>query len=105
MVSNCVINLSTDKAKVIGDVKRLLNPGGEFYFSDVYADRRVPADAGAVAPAYVAQMALYRALLADLYPGRIVEAAILYTAAPRLVTLPAAALDALLVRLLAAPPP
>lgn len=42
VVSNCVINLSTDKAKVVGDVKRLLKPGGEFYFSDVYADRRVP---------------------------------------------------------------
>ncbi|WP_416391686.1 methyltransferase domain-containing protein [Alloalcanivorax xenomutans] len=42
VVSNCVINLSTDKAKVISDVKHLLKPGGEFYFSDVYADRRVP---------------------------------------------------------------
>lgn len=42
VVSNCVINLSTNKARVIGDVKRLLKPGGEFYFSDVYADRRVP---------------------------------------------------------------
>lgn len=42
IISNCVINLSTDKAKVLRDVKRLLKPGGEFYFSDVYADRRVP---------------------------------------------------------------
>ena len=42
VISNCVINLSTDKAKVIADVKRLLKPGGEFFFSDVYADRRVP---------------------------------------------------------------
>ncbi len=42
VISNCVINLSTDKAKVISDVKRLLKPGGEFFFSDVYADRRVP---------------------------------------------------------------
>ena len=42
IISNCVINLSTDKAKVLKDVKRLLKPGGEFYFSDVYADRRVP---------------------------------------------------------------
>ncbi|EKF75913.1 arsenic (+3 oxidation state) methyltransferase [Alcanivorax hongdengensis A-11-3] len=42
VISNCVINLSTDKAKVIADVRRLLKPGGEFYFSDVYADRRVP---------------------------------------------------------------
>ena len=43
VISNCVINLSTDKAKVITDVKRLLKPGGEFFFSDVYADRRIPA--------------------------------------------------------------
>jgi len=43
VISNCVINLSTDKAKVIADVKRLLKPGGEFFFSDVYADRRTPA--------------------------------------------------------------
>lgn len=42
VISNCVINLSTNKAKVLADVKRLLKPGGEFYFSDVYADRRVP---------------------------------------------------------------
>ncbi|MDY7026027.1 MAG: methyltransferase domain-containing protein [Pseudomonadota bacterium] len=42
VVSNCVINLCQDKAKVLRDVKRLLKPGGEFYFSDVYADRRVP---------------------------------------------------------------
>lgn len=42
VISNCVINLSTNKAKVIGDVRRLLKPGGEFYFSDVYADRRLP---------------------------------------------------------------
>ena len=90
---------------VAGRIDRLAVLPDRVMAIDLKTDRRVPADAGAVAPAYVAQMALYRALLADLYPGRIVEAAILYTAAPRLVTLPAAALDALLVRLLAAPPP
>ncbi|MGB1457379.1 methyltransferase domain-containing protein [Spongiibacter marinus] len=42
VVSNCVINLSPDKAAVLAGVKRLLKPGGEFYFSDVYANRRVP---------------------------------------------------------------
>ncbi len=43
IVSNCVINLSPDKDAVLEGVRRLLKPGGEFYFSDVYADRRVPA--------------------------------------------------------------
>lgn len=42
IVSNCVVNLSPDKAAVLRGVERLLKPGGEFYFSDVYADRRVP---------------------------------------------------------------
>ncbi len=42
IVSNCVINLVADKGKVFADAHRLLKPGGEFHFSDVYADRRVP---------------------------------------------------------------
>jgi SAM-dependent methyltransferase len=44
IVSNCVINLSPDKEAVLRGVRRLLKPGGEFYFSDVYCDRRVPED-------------------------------------------------------------
>ncbi|MFA7416566.1 MAG: methyltransferase domain-containing protein [Rhizobium sp.] len=43
IVSNCVVNLSPDKDAVLRGVYRLLKGGGEFYFSDVYADRRVPA--------------------------------------------------------------
>lgn len=41
IVSNCVVNLSPDKEAVLRGVRHLLKPGGEFYFSDVYADRRV----------------------------------------------------------------
>jgi arsenite methyltransferase len=44
VVSNCVVNLSPDKDAVLRQVHRLLKPGGELYFSDVYADRRVPAE-------------------------------------------------------------
>lgn len=44
IVSNCVINLSPDKAAVLRGAYRLLKPGGELYFADVYADRRVPAE-------------------------------------------------------------
>ncbi len=43
IVSNCVINLSPDKPAVLREAYRLLKSGGELYFSDVYADRRVPA--------------------------------------------------------------
>ena len=42
IISNCVINLATDKQKVLQDAFDLLKPGGEMYFSDVYSDRRIP---------------------------------------------------------------
>lgn len=44
IVSNCVLNLSSDKLAVLKSAYKLLKPGGEFYFSDVYADRRIPQD-------------------------------------------------------------
>ncbi len=44
VVSNCVINLSEDKAAVLAGAYRALQTGGELYFADVYADRRVPAE-------------------------------------------------------------
>lgn len=45
VISNCVCNLSPDKPKVFSEIARVLKPGGEFYFSDVYADRRIGEEA------------------------------------------------------------
>lgn len=44
IVSNCVINLAMDKGAVLREVYRVLKPGGELYFSDVYSDRRIPKE-------------------------------------------------------------
>ncbi|MGI0120053.1 methyltransferase domain-containing protein [Zooshikella sp. RANM57] len=44
IVSNCVINLSPAKNKVFEQAYKLLKNGGELYFSDVYASRRIPSD-------------------------------------------------------------
>lgn len=38
------INLSPDKAAVLREVYRVLAPGGEMFFSDVYCDRRLPRE-------------------------------------------------------------
>jgi arsenite methyltransferase len=43
VVSNCVLNLAGDKRRVLAEVFRVLKPGGELFFSDVFADRRIPA--------------------------------------------------------------
>ena len=47
IVSNCVINLATDKPAVLRHAHRLLRDGGEMYFADIYSDRRIPATLGA----------------------------------------------------------
>lgn len=44
VVSNCVLNLVPDKARAFAQILRVLKPGGELYFSDVFADRRLPPE-------------------------------------------------------------
>lgn len=42
VISNCVINLSPAKDQVFQEIYRVLKPGGELYFSDIFVDRRIP---------------------------------------------------------------
>ena len=41
VISNCVLNLSPNKADAFAEITRVLKPGGELYVSDVFCDRRL----------------------------------------------------------------
>jgi arsenite methyltransferase len=44
VISNCVLSLSTGKKKAFSEIFRVLKPGGELYFSDIFSGRRIPED-------------------------------------------------------------
>lgn len=44
VISNCTFNLSPDKEAYVREVKRVLKEGGEWYFTDVFTDRRIPLE-------------------------------------------------------------
>jgi ATP-dependent helicase/nuclease subunit A len=84
---------------ISGKIDRLAISEKEVLLVDYKTDRQPPAHAADVPEAYLLQLALYRALLQPLYPGRPVVAALLFTETPRLVPLPAEAMDSALARL------
>lgn len=44
VISNCTFNLSPDKEAYIREVHRILKEDGEWYFTDVFTDRRIPTE-------------------------------------------------------------
>jgi ATP-dependent helicase/nuclease subunit A len=63
---------------------------------DYKTARPVPEDTSRVPNAYLRQMALYRAVLKGVFPDHAITCALLYTAAPKLITLPDGQLDGVL---------
>ena len=55
-----------------------------------------PHDLNTVPPSYVAQLALYRAAIAPLYPGKAIHAALVWTTGPTVLVLPPTFLDSAL---------
>ncbi len=44
VISNCVLNLVSDKKRIFRDILNILKLGGELYFSDIFTSQRLPED-------------------------------------------------------------
>ncbi|WP_428114721.1 double-strand break repair helicase AddA [Bradyrhizobium sp.] len=87
---------------ISGQIDRLVVTPSEVLIVD-YKTNHAPPDLSAEAPtSYVRQLALYRAVLQKLYPGRPVRAALLWTETPELMEISAPALDAQLASIISA---
>ncbi|HMF67559.1 MAG TPA: PD-(D/E)XK nuclease family protein, partial [Phyllobacterium sp.] len=78
--------------RLAADEKRVL-------IVDYKTNRPPPSSLANVPDAYIAQLALYRQLLEPLYPGKTVEAALLFTEGPHLIDIPADAMRKALARM------
>jgi ATP-dependent helicase/nuclease subunit A len=78
---------------VVGQVDRLLVTPNTVLVVDYKTNRPPPSVVTDVDPAYLDQMALYRGLLAQVFPSHRIEAALIWTHAARLMPLPNDLLD------------
>lgn len=88
----------TGPLAVAGRIDRLLVTPDQVILADFKTTRRPPRHAEAISETTLAQIATYRALLAELYPGRPVRALVIYTSGPLVLEASAAQLDAAFAR-------
>jgi ATP-dependent helicase/nuclease subunit A len=74
---------------IAGQVDRLAVTADRVLVVDYKTNRPVPVGPEDVPLAYLRQMARYRAVLDGIFPGRRIDCALVFTAGPKLVSLPA----------------
>jgi ATP-dependent helicase/nuclease subunit A len=76
------VRLGGEDRPVSGQIDRLAVRDDEILIADYKTTARPPKSDAPAPPAYVAQLALYRALLMDVYPDRRVRAFLIWTSGP-----------------------
>ncbi len=82
-----------EPVQVAGQVDRLAISSDAVLIADYKTDSAVPQRLDDVPPMYLAQLALYRAVISRLYPDKTVRAALIFTTGPVFLEMPAASMD------------
>ena len=77
-----------------GWIDRLVVEEEAVHLVEFKTDRDPPAGPEGIRPGYLRQIAAYRALLAEIYPGRRIECTLIWTVGPVAMAVPGALLDA-----------
>jgi ATP-dependent helicase/nuclease subunit A len=97
-----LIETKSGPASVSGRIDRLVVLPDRVMIVDYKTNRPAPRTPDEVPDSHIAQLALYRAVLGELYPDRPVETALLFTEIPLLMAIPAALLDSRMAAITAA---
>jgi ATP-dependent helicase/nuclease subunit A len=92
------LRIAGEERAVSGRIDRIAIDGDRVLIID-YKTGLAPEPGEDPPHAHVSQLAIYRALLAPLYPGRRIEAALVYVSEPSLLEVSASSLDEALARL------
>jgi len=90
------------RARVSGQIDRLAVTDDAVLIADFKTNRPAPMTVADTPRIYRTQMALYRAALQKIYPGKRIECALVWTDGARLMPLPKALLDEEIARIAAA---
>jgi ATP-dependent helicase/nuclease subunit A len=85
---------------VSGQIDRLIVTADDILIVDYKTNHAPPRQLADVPPAYRQQLALYRALLARLYPQRRLRAALIWTETPEIMEIPSGILDGEMTRII-----
>jgi ATP-dependent helicase/nuclease subunit A len=87
------VDIGGEARTISGKIDRLAVIDTHVLIVDYKTNRPAPAKLKDVPESHVAQLALYRAILAPLYPTRTIEAALIYTEGPHFIKIDGKRLD------------
>jgi ATP-dependent helicase/nuclease subunit A len=86
-VTGTLLNIHNKSVVIAGQIDRLSVQGDHVYIIDYKTNREIPLTEAHIPLAYLRQMDAYRQLISSIYPDKTVHCALLWTAAPKLMTL------------------